>query len=106
MSAAESVESIGDEEIISKKEKKEKNYGVWTKKEELELIDAMKNAKAAGMKSKSGFRPGGLACIQLQLQVKFPGTDLRIKPHIVNRIRAWKSYHSAVLQLKMKSGVG
>ena len=55
MSNAESVESIGDEDVISKKGKKAKNYRVWTKKEELELIDAMKNAKAAGMKSKSSF---------------------------------------------------
>ena len=107
MSAHESGESVGDEsEHMGDKGADRKNYRTWTKQEELGLLDAMKNAKLAGLKAKNGFKPGGLQFIQNQLRATFPGTDLRIKPHISNRIRNWKSYHAVVLALKLKSGIG
>lgn len=107
MSKNESGDSVGDEELQTQgKGKQKKNYRVWTKLEELELLDAMKNAKLAGLKGKQGFKPGGLMFIQNQIWAKFPGTDLRIKPHISNRIRNWKAFHSVVLALKNKSGIG
>ena len=106
MSEDESECSVGDEKLITSKEKAKKNYRVWTKKEELELLDVMKNAKMAGLKSKLGFKPDGYMFIQAQLNGTFPGTDLKVKPHIQNRIRAWKAYHADVLALKNKSGIG
>lgn len=70
------------------KGKSKKGYRAWTKKEEMEMLEGMKKAKLAGLKSKQDFKPGGLMFIQCYLQSRFPGTDLVVRPHISNWIRS------------------
>ena len=92
MSELESGASVPDDVCNETQYQKpgKKGYRVWTKKEELEMLEAMKKAKSAGLKTKQGFKTSGLMFIENHLQEKFPGTDLQVRPHIVNRVRTCK----------------
>lgn len=80
---------------------------VWTNREEMVLIDALKDLVSNGMKSDNGFRTGYLNKLEDSLKKVFPGTDLQANPNITSKLTTWKkAYDSLVSAQRDVTGVG
>lgn len=82
-----------------------KDYHKWSVDEEIELLVAMKLAKAAGHKSRQGFKTKGIPFMLDHIKKKFPGTNMK-EVSIKNHLKQWRKYLTAILDLRSISGVG
>ncbi|XP_057794964.1 uncharacterized protein LOC131011181 [Salvia miltiorrhiza] len=90
----------------SKGNKNDKSRRSWSAKEEVVLIQALKELVADGWKSDNGFRAGFLAKLEDALKKEFPGTDLRANPHINSKLGTWKKNYYSLSGMLGKSGSG
>ncbi|XP_075483409.1 uncharacterized protein LOC142523483 isoform X1 [Primulina tabacum] len=89
-----------------KGKKTEKTRCTWRTREEVVLIQALKDAINCGWKSENGFKCGYLTFLEDAMKKMFPDTDLRDNPHINSKIHVWKKTHGSLVTILSKSGIG
>ncbi|KAL1559742.1 hypothetical protein AAHA92_10050 [Salvia divinorum] len=77
----------------------------WNDREEQFLLGTLKELVARGWKSDNGFWAGCLQKCEEMMQKEFPGTDLKMNPHIHSKIHTWKNNYSALSLVLGRSGV-
>ncbi|KAG6394732.1 hypothetical protein SASPL_145322 [Salvia splendens] len=78
----------------------------WSGREELFLMGIMKELVAYSWKFDNGFRSGYQMKAEEAMRREFPGTDLKVNPHIQSRIHTWKKSFYALSKILDRSGVG
>lgn len=79
---------------------------VWTIQEEHELMVGLKGLVASGMKCDNGFRTGYLPALEMHLNNRFAGTDLKADPHILSKIHVWRRQYGSLNTMLSRSGFG
>ncbi|KAL8502645.1 hypothetical protein ACS0TY_021685 [Phlomoides rotata] len=88
------------------KQKTIKTYRVWTQLEEEALIKCLKEIIPQGWKVDNGFKVGYLRELEKEMTKIFPGTDIRLYPHIHSKFHVWKKDYSSIVSVLSKSGIG
>ncbi|KAH7839473.1 hypothetical protein Vadar_004600 [Vaccinium darrowii] len=79
----------------------------WIQKEELALLNALKEMVTNGENfSKDSFKSGYLNKLEGMLLAALPGTDIRANPHIASKIKVWKKNYYSVKDMRNTSGFG
>ncbi|XP_049406263.1 uncharacterized protein LOC125869906 [Solanum stenotomum] len=80
---------------------------VWTPKEELTLVDGLKELCVNGWRGDNGtFRHGYLMELEHYMNSHHPNFGLESLPHVDSKIRAWKKSYATISLLKGRSGLG
>lgn len=77
---------------------------VWSKEEELVLINALKEIVVGGWKCENGFRTGYLRILEKAIRKVFPDTDIRAQPHVDSKVHVWRKHHSSLTTMVSRSG--
>lgn len=70
------------------------------------MLGIMKELVATGWKFDSDFRSECQMKAEEAMRREFPGTDLKVNPHIQSRIHTWKKSFYALSKILDRSGVG
>ncbi|CAL5382364.1 unnamed protein product [Camellia sinensis] len=80
---------------------------VWTPKECDVLIRAMRDLFSEKWKADNGqFRAGFYSELEKLIILAFPGTDLRVSPHIESKIKFWRRQYNLITDMLRLSGFG
>ncbi|CAN1128400.1 hypothetical protein LINPERHAP2_LOCUS4603 [Linum perenne] len=83
-----------------------RDYKVWSKNEELNLIKCMRILVDKRMVEKGNFKLTGLKELQRMLHERVENCQLLAVPHIKLKVRYFKDKFTALLELKQASGFG
>lgn len=78
---------------------------IWSVKEEEVLICALKDIITKGWKKENGFRGGYLHVLERAMVKAFPGTDIRVLPHIISKLHVWKKSHKMLTSMLARRGI-
>ncbi|PIN11094.1 hypothetical protein CDL12_16310 [Handroanthus impetiginosus] len=101
------MENEGMSKHVKRRDRKvDSKRRILTVKEEEALIVALKDAVAVCWKCENGFRTGYLGILERHMLTTFPGTDIRVDPHIHSKIHVWKKNHASQVSMMSRSGFG
>ncbi|KAG8391582.1 hypothetical protein BUALT_Bualt01G0202500 [Buddleja alternifolia] len=78
----------------------------WTVEEEKALANAMKDLVVRGYKADNGFKSGYQNLLEQAMMQAFPGTTLKVEPHINSRITVWRKNYASISTMLTRSGFG
>lgn len=81
-----------------------KNKRFWKKEEEEALIDCLLELSGDQQwKGEGGFKNGYLNQLELMLNTKFPGSRLKVVPHIESKSKWFKDKYAVVFEMLNKT---
>ncbi|KAG8380409.1 hypothetical protein BUALT_Bualt06G0012400 [Buddleja alternifolia] len=78
----------------------------WTVDEEFALANALKDLLVKGWKADNGFKTGYQGLLEHAMIQAFPGTNIRVDPHINSRIHVWRKNYGSISTMLSRSGFG
>jgi hypothetical protein len=79
---------------------------VWKKFEEDHLIRCMTNEYSDLWTADNGFRSGFFTLLVRELKKVMPDTGIKAHPHIVSKVRNWRTTYHRINDIVNKSGFG
>ena len=84
-----------------------KNKHYWTIDEDAALLDSLRELyENALWRADSGFKNGYLAQLEIMVERKLPGCELKASPHIESRIKTLKAKYYALSEMLSQKGFG
>ncbi|CAA0833355.1 Unknown protein, partial [Striga hermonthica] len=78
---------------------------VWTKAEEVALVNALKEIVLEGWRTYNGFRTGYALVLEKKIKSFLLGCDLRADPNITSKMHVWKKNYGSVALIRGNSGL-